>query len=244
VHTRPYLDKLKKATLSPQEILTLELPYSAALVEASRICVGGTILTAKTALEEGACVHLGGGFHHAFADHGEGFCLLNDVACAAKSCLKQGGIRKVLILDCDLHQGNGTAQIFQDCRDVFTFSIHQENNYPAFKPPGDLDIGLDDGTADQEYLTALKENLPRIFERFKPELVFYIAGADPYQLDQLGGLFLSLAGLSRRDELVLTLVKENGAALAVVFGGGYAVDINDTVIIHYNTARLTLEAFT
>lgn len=243
VHTKSYLDKLDRGALSYQEILTLELPYSRALVEASRICAGGTILAAKFALKERASVHLGGGFHHAFSDHGEGFCVLNDVACAARFCQRQQKINRILILDCDLHQGNGNADIFRDSPDIFTFSIHQQNNYPAIKPPSDLDIGLDDGTGDDAYLQALEKNLPQTFKDFRPQLIFYIAGADPYVYDQLGGLSLTLDGLSRRDKFVFDLIKQNKAAVAVVFGGGYAREINDTVTIHYNTVKQVQEIF-
>ncbi len=222
----------------------MELPYSPALVRASRICVGGTILAAKLALEEEkAAVHLGGGFHHAVADHGEGFCVLNDVACAAKFCRLKRNIDRIMIVDCDLHQGNGNADIFKDCKNVFTFSIHQQNNYPAIKPPSDLDIGLTDGSGDEEYLAALKKHLPRLFRDFQPRLIFYIAGADPYLKDQLGGLRLTLAGLKSRDEFIFTLARQNGASIVVVFGGGYAPDLNETVTIHYNTVKQALEIF-
>lgn len=243
VHTKSYLDKLDKGTLSLQEIFTLELPYSKALVRASRICVGGSILAAKYAKKDGICVHLGGGYHHAFADHGEGFCVLNDVACAAKFCRLYLSLEKIMIVDCDLHQGNGNAAIFKDCNNIFTFSIHQQNNYPAIKPPSDLDIGLTDGTGDEEYLDALQKNLSHIVENFRPQFFFYIAGADPYYKDQLGALRLTLEGLERRDELVFTLAKQNEIKVAVVFGGGYAPDINDTVTIHYNTVKKALEVF-
>ena len=241
VHTESYLNKLTQGTLSVQEILTLELPYSKALVRASRICVGGTILAARLALKDGICVHLGGGFHHAFADHGEGFCVLNDVACAAKFCLVHQKLERILILDCDLHHGNGNAYIFKDCKSVFTFSIHQQNNYPAIKPPSDLDVGLADGAGDDEYLDALQKNIPRIIKEFHPQLIFYIAGADPYLNDQLGGLRLTLDGLSKRDEFVFKLARQSGLACTVVFGGGYSLDINDTVTIHYNTVKKALE---
>ena len=243
VHTKSYLNKLNQGTLSPQEIFTLELPYSRALVRASRICVGGTILAAKLALKNAVSVHLGGGFHHAFAGHGEGFCVLNDVACAAKFCCLNQNVEKIMIVDCDLHQGNGNADIFREDRNVFTFSIHQQNNYPVIKPPSDLDIGLPDGTGDEEYLKALQKKLPQIIRDFQPRLIFYIAGADPYLRDRLGALGLTLEGLSKRDELVFTLAKQNGANLAVVFGGGYAQDIKDTVTIHYNTVKKALEVF-
>lgn len=217
------------------------MPYSKPLVQASRICVGGTILTAKLALKETSCVHLGGGFHHAFADHGEGFCVLNDVACAARYCRVHEKLDRIMIIDCDLHQGNGNAHIFRDSKEVFTFSIHQENNYPLVKPPSDLDIGLADGSDDEEYLDALEKELPKALKDFTPQLIFYIAGADPYFKDQLGALRLTLDGLEKRDEFVFTLAKESKAHVAVVFGGGYAQDINDTVLIHYNTVKKALE---
>ncbi|MFC1631377.1 histone deacetylase [Candidatus Omnitrophota bacterium] len=245
VHTQDYLDKLNQGTLSHQELLTLELPYSKELVQASRICVGGTILAAQLALGEKqrVSVHLGGGFHHAFSDHGEGFCVINDVACAAKFCLEQKNIARIMIVDCDLHQGNGTAAIFHDHPNVFTFSIHQQNNYPAIKPPSDLDIGLDDQAADQEYLETLQKELAQPIKDFRPELIFYIAGADPYLNDQLGGLRLTFAGLAQRDQLVASLAQAAGASFVVVFGGGYARDINDTAQIHYNTVKKTIEVF-
>ncbi|MBL7130176.1 MAG: histone deacetylase [Candidatus Omnitrophica bacterium] len=243
-HTESYLNKLDQGTLSPQELFTLELPYSKALVRASRICVGGTILAAKLALEQKRpCLHLGGGFHHAFSDHGEGFCVLNDVACAVKFCSLRKGVDRIMIVDCDLHQGNGNADIFRDYENVFTFSIHEQNNYPPIKPPSDLDIGLPSGTEDEQYLDALRNNLPKIFQDFQPQLIFYIAGADPYLKDQLGGLGLTMDGLSRRDEFIFTQAKRKGATVVVVLGGGYCPDIKDTVNIHYNTAKKALEVF-
>ncbi|MDH5744773.1 MAG: histone deacetylase, partial [Candidatus Aminicenantes bacterium] len=169
VHTEEYLNKLKKGKLSMMEILTMELPYSQELVEASLLCVGGTIEACDNAIESGLGIHIGGGFHHAFPDHGEGFCVLNDIACGVKHLQGAQKIVKALIVDCDLHQGNGTAYIFREDRSVFTFSIHQENNYPAIKPPSDLDIGLADGASDEEYLQNLKENIPKIIDSFQPE---------------------------------------------------------------------------
>lgn len=244
VHTKSYVEKLNRGTLSPQEIFTLELPYSQELVRASYICVGGTILAARVAWQEkSVCVHLGGGFHHAFSDHGEGFCVFNDVACAAKCCRKKESVERIIIVDCDLHQGNGTADIFRNCKNIFTFSIHQENNYPPVKPPSDLDIGLADGAGDSAYLACLEENLPRIFSDFSPQLVFYLAGADPYIKDQLGGLSLSLEGLVKRDEFIFSLAKQNSIPIVVVLAGGYAVDIEDTVSIHYNMVKKAMEVF-
>ena len=235
VHTEEYLNKLKKGQLSMMEILTMELPYSEELVEASLLCVGGTIQACKNAIENRLGIHIGGGFHHAFPDHGEGFCVLNDIACGIKYLQRTEKIVKALIVDCDLHQGNGTAYIFREDRSVFTFSIHQENNYPAIKPPSDLDIGLADGVSDEEYLEKLKENIPKIIDSFQPELVLFVAGADPYEKDQIGGLSLTMEGLEKRDELVIGWAKDANIPLCIVLAGGYAFEVNDTVTIHCNT---------
>lgn len=238
VHTKEYVDKLKSGMLSPLEILTMEVPYSKALVEASWICVGGTILSSQVALEDGVGLHIGGGFHHAFPDHGEGFCVLNDIAVAIRRLKKDGMITKALVIDCDLHHGNGTASIFAGDKDVFTFSIHQEHNYPAIKPPSNLDIGLEDGTGDDEYLGHLKRDIPKIIDEFRPEFIVYVAGADPYEHDQLGGLALTINGLKERDRLVFDLARENKIPIACVLAGGYAVDVKDTVEIHANTIKI------
>jgi len=240
VHTEEYLNKLKKGQLSMMEILTMELPYSQELVEASLLCVGGTIQACKNAIENGLGIHIGGGFHHAFPDHGEGFCVLNDIACGIKYLQRTEKIVKALIVDCDLHQGNGTAYIFREDRNVFTFSIHQENNYPAIKPPSDLDIGLADGVSDEEYLEKLKDNIPKIIDSFQPELVLFVAGADPYEKDQIGGLSLTMEGLEKRDELVIGWAKDANIPLCIVLAGGYAFEVNDTVTIHCNTIRTAI----
>lgn len=240
VHTEEYLNKLKKGQLSMMEILTMELPYSQELVEASLLCVGGTIQACKNAIENGLGIHIGGGFHHAFPDHGEGFCVLNDIACGIKYLQRTEKIVKALIVDCDLHQGNGTAYIFREDRSVFTFSIHQENNYPAIKPPSDLDIGLADGVSDEEYLEKLKDNIPKIIDSFQPELVLFVAGADPYEKDQIGGLSLTMEGLEKRDELVIGWAKDANIPLCIVLAGGYAFEVNDTVTIHCNTIRTAI----
>jgi len=237
VHTEEYLNKLKHGKLSMMEILTLELPYSQELVEASFLCVGGTILACKNAIETGLGIHIGGGFHHAFPDHGEGFCVLNDVACGIRHLQGARKIKKAMVIDCDLHHGNGTAYIFRNDKNVFTFSIHQENNYPAIKPPGDLDIGLRDGATDEEYLEKLKENIPRIIDSSRPELILYVAGADPYEKDQIGGLSLTMEGLKRRDELVIGWATDSKVPISIVLAGGYAYDVSDTVSIHCNTIR-------
>lgn len=237
VHTAAYLDKIRRGDFSWRDVMTLELPFSTELKEAMWLCAGGSILTARLALEHGLAVHLGGGFHHAFADHGEGFCLINDVAIALRVLGGEGLIRRSAVIDCDLHHGNGTAAIFQSEPSVFTFSIHQQNNYPALKPPSDLDLGLRDGTGDAEYLGLLERHIPRIIAEHKPELAFYLAGADPYEEDQLGGLRLSREGLRRRDELIFRLLRTAGVAVAVALAGGYARRFDDTVEIHCETVR-------
>lgn len=241
VHTKEYLDKLKNAGLSPMEIMRMELPYSKKLVRSSILCVGGTILTCKIALEKGAGAHLGGGFHHAFPDHGEGFCVFNDVAIGARRLIKDGDIKRALIIDCDLHQGNGTAAIFADDASVFTFSIHQENNYPFIKPPSKLDIGLKDRTKDREYLALLEEHIPKIISSFKPGLILYVAGADPYKNDQIGNLALTIEGLAKRDKFIRDTARNYHLPLAVVLAGGYAFKKEDTVQIHSNTILTCLK---
>ena len=237
VHTKEYVKKLKEGTLSALEIFTLELPYSKELVESSWLSAGGTSLACKNALKDGIGFHLGGGFHHAFPDHGEGFCVLNDIAIGIKKLLKDKDIKRAAVIDCDLHQGNGTAVIFQKDKNVFTFSIHQEHNYPP-KEKSSLDIGLEDGADDEEYLAHLREHVPRIIKDFKPDFILYDAGADPYEGDQLGGLALTLEGLKKRDELVISEALKAKIPVAVVLGGGYAMDVNDTVKIHAQTAKV------
>lgn len=240
VHTKEYIEKLKNGTLSPAEMFTLELPYSEALVKSSYLCVGGTILASKIALEEGIGIHIGGGFHHAFPDHGEGFCVFNDIAIGVKRMQKDRRIKRAFIVDCDLHQGNGTAFIFSNDEDVFTFSIHQENNYPFFKPRSDLDIGLRDMARDDEYIDNLKRDIPKIVSDFKPDLIIYVAGADPYKGDMIGNLGLSIEGLKKRDRFVFETARSYGVPVVCVLAGGYAQDYNDTVKIHYNTIKIGL----
>jgi len=226
-HTKEYLGKLKTGQLSSEEILTLELPYSEKLVQGSMLCSGGTIRTAEIALEESLGIHLGGGFHHAFPDHGEGFCVLNDIAVAVKKIINKNRIKKALIIDCDLHQGNGTAYIFQNDKNVFTFSIHQENNYPFYKPKSDMDIGLVDRTKDKEYLSHLEKNIPKIISDSKPEFIMYVAGADPYEHDQIGNLALTMDGLKKRDTFIYAQAKNYGIPIAIVLAGGYAAKQED-----------------
>lgn len=240
VHTDDYLRKIAEDDFTWLERRQLEVPFSRELTDAMRRCCGGTLLSGTLALEQGACPHLGGGFHHAFADHGEGFCLLNDVAVAAAALLASGEADRVSIVDLDVHQGNGTAAIFAGDDRVFTLSVHQENNYPAGKPPSDLDIALADGTGDEAYLTLLRDHLSAATHDHRPDLVFYLAGADPYRLDQLGGLALTSGGLRERDRTVLRACRAGGVPVAVVLAGGYAVDTDDTVAIHAATVEETL----
>ena len=237
VHTSEYLRKIKTGDLTEEERLALEMPFSAKLRDAMWLCTGGTTLTCRMALKQGVAVHLGGGFHHAFADHGEGFCLINDVAVAIRQLTKEGAIKRSMVVDLSVHQGNGTAAIFADDDAVFTFSMHQHRNYPAVKPSGDLDIGLGDRTGDAAYQSHLKNQLPKILDLHKPDLVVYLAGADPYEDDQLGDLWLTLDGLRRRDEIVMDLCREAGIPVAVTLAGGYANRTDDTVGIHCNTVR-------
>lgn len=237
VHTGRYLEKMKSGGFSTREILTLEVPFSEALRASMWLCAGGTMLTGSLALERGVAVHLGGGFHHAFPDHGEGFCLINDVAIAIRALQRDGRIDRALVIDCDVHHGNGTAAIFQNDPAVFTLSMHQERNYPAWKPASDLDLGLDDGTRDAEYLALLRRHLPGVVERHRPNLAFFLAGADPYEQDQLGGLALSIDGLRERDATVLATLADAGVPVATVPAGGYARRTDDTVEIHCNTIR-------
>ena len=241
VHHRDYIRKLQKGTLSYLEIMRLEIPYSPELIRAVWLSAGGSILAGRLALNEGVAANLGGGFHHACADHGEGFCVIHDVAIAIRRLQKDGSIRTAMTVDCDVHQGNGTAEIFAADPDVFTLSIHQQNNYPYPKSPSSLDINLEDGVGDDEYLAALEDGLQGAFSRMKPDLVFYVAGADPYREDQLGGLKLSLQGLEWRDRLVFEKARELSVPLAVTLAGGYARHVADTVRIHTNTVRIARE---
>jgi acetoin utilization deacetylase AcuC-like enzyme len=235
VHTREYVETLKNGTLSAAEQMRLELPFSSQVVEAFWLAAGGSTLAAQCALRDGFGVNLGGGFHHAFPDHGEGFCMLHDVAIAVRRMQSDRAAARVLVVDTDVHQGNGTAFIFANDSSVFTFSIHQERNYPVPKPPSDLDINLADGTGDEEYLGELARGLSECFSRVSPDLIFYLAGADPYREDQLGGLCLTLAGLRQRDELVFAEARRRGVPVAVTLAGGYARNTEDTVRIHMNT---------
>ncbi len=241
VHHRDYIRKLKTGTLSYTEILRLEIPYSPELIRAVWLCAGGSTVAGRLALKDRVAVNVGGGFHHAYPDHGEGFCVIHDVAIAIR-CLQKGGvIERAMTVDCDVHHGNGTAAIFGGDHTVFTLSIHQENNYPYPKPPSNLDINLEDGVEDEEYLSALEEGLEKALAEFQPDLMFYLAGADPYREDQLGGLRLSLEGLERRDRLVFEKAKAKNIPVAITLAGGYARKVEDTIRIHTNTIRVAKE---
>lgn len=240
VHTAAYLDDFM-ACRETGRVLRSELPITAAIRDAAILAAGGTLAAARRALDHGAAMHLGGGFHHAMPDHAEGFCYLNDVAIAIQALLDEKRIERAAVIDTDVHQGNGTAVIFQNEPAVFTFSIHQENNYPA-KAQSDWDIGLDDGTGDAEYLQRLGGAVARILDTHRPELVLMVAGADPYEQDLLGGLALSLEGLRTRDRLVVQECAQRGIAVVGVLAGGYARQVEDTVTIHAHTALEVLEA--
>lgn len=242
VHTREWVEKLQNDTLTASERMRLEIPYSPAVVRGFWLAAGGSILAARCALRDGFGFNIGGGFHHAFPSHGEGFCMIHDVAVAIRRMQSDGAVRKALVIDTDVHQGNGTAAIFAADSDVFTVSLHQENNYPQPKPPSDIDVNLDDGTADDEYLELLDKALADSFSRFAPEILFYVGGADPYREDQLGGLWLSMRGLQERDARVFAEARRRGLPVVVAFAGGYARNVKDTVRIHVNTVIAAREA--
>ncbi|HEX6185186.1 MAG TPA: histone deacetylase [Pyrinomonadaceae bacterium] len=242
VHTEDYVTRLRAGALTAREVRRLGLPWSKALVRRSFLATAGTIAAARAALAEGVGANLAGGTHHAFPDHGEGFCVLNDVAVAVRVLRRDRLARRVAVVDLDVHQGNGTAHIFADDEEVFTFSMHGAKNYPLFKLRSSLDVELADGTADEEYLETLARHLPRVFAH-APDIVFYLGGADPYAGDKLGRLALSIPGLRARDELLLGECRALGFPVVTVMSGGYAADIDDTVEIHCNTIRAAKAVF-
>jgi acetoin utilization deacetylase AcuC-like enzyme len=275
VHKPEYVQKLKTGTLSPREEMEMEVPYSRDLVEAFWLASGGSILAARLSLTDKVSISIGGGFHHAFPDHGEGFCMIHDVAVAIRRMQRDDKIRTAMTLDCDVHQGNGTAAIFAGTRtassllpsvsnstvhrrpgvpvggkmreahagEVFTISLHQHNNYPLWKPPSSIDVDLPDGIGDDDYLAWLDNALSSGLRQFEPDLLCYIAGADPYREDQLGGLSLTIEGLKKRDDLVFRVARTRGIPIMVTFAGGYARNIEDTVTIHTNTVVSASEAY-
>jgi len=236
VHTREYLAKIRDGTLAQEDIAQLELPWSSEMVEGFRLMVGGTIEAARVAVRQRSIVaHIGGGLHHAFPNHGEGFCPFNDVAVAIR-VLQHDGLQRAAVIDLDVHHGNGTAFIFESDPGVFTFSMHQQYNYPMWKPRGSLDIGLMDGTGDADYHRQLEDALPVVMASH-PECLFYLAGADPYEQDQLGGLGLTLDGLRARDRIVIDQARSTGLPMVVVLAGGYARNVDDTVAAHVATMK-------
>lgn len=242
VHTADYVSRLCTGNLTAKEIRRLGLPWSESLVRRSFYAAGGTLAATLVALAKGYSSNLAGGTHHSFSDHGEGFCVLNDVAIAIRAMRARNLIRRAAIIDCDVHQGNGTATIFAGDDDTFTFSIHGANNYPLFKAQSTLDVELADGTSDDEYLECLATHLPVVFAH-DPEIVFYLAGADPYAGDKLGRLALSIEGLRERDIRVLRECYDREIPVVTVMSGGYGKDINDTIEIHCNTIRMVKDVF-
>jgi acetoin utilization deacetylase AcuC-like enzyme len=271
VHKPDYVERLRTGTLSPREELEMEIPYSAELVRAFWLAAGGSILAAEHALKDKVAFNIGGGFHHAFPDHGEGFCMIHDVAVAIRRMQRDDKIRTAMTVDCDVHHGNGTAAIFAGTRtaseplpsvaastlsrpasgkmrgahagEVFTISLHQQNNYPAWKPPSSIDVDLPDGIGDDDYLAWLDNALSSGLRQFEPDLICYIAGADPYREDQLGGLNLTIEGLKRRDELVFRVARARSIPVMVTYAGGYARHVEDTVTIHSNTVIAAKELY-
>jgi acetoin utilization deacetylase AcuC-like enzyme len=278
VHTSEYVYRLQYGMLSAAEELAMEIPYSEELVDAFWLAAGGSILAANKALEDRVAFNIGGGFHHAFPNHGEGFCMIHDVAVAIRRLQKDGKINRAMTVDCDVHQGNGTAAIFgnrqtvarslpswgatlpevaktsiaeaelpgakpTDQEDVFTISLHQANNYPAIKPPSSIDVNLPDHTSDDQYLAWLDNALSSGLRQFTPDLLCYVAGADPYKDDQLGGLDLTIEGLKRRDELVFRAARAKDIPVMVTYAGGYANHVEDTITIHCNTIAAAKEIY-
>ena len=241
-HTEGYLDRFRRGLLTREEIRRIGFPWSPEMVERSRRSVGATLSASRAALEDGVAVNLAGGTHHAFPDHGEGFCALNDSVVAARSVIDEGAVRKVAVLDCDVHQGNGTAAACRGWDDVFTFSMHGRKNYPHRKQESDLDVALDDGTEDEAYLEALDRALVAVFARFAPELAIYVSGADPLAADRLGRLSLSRQGLAERDRRVLAACRDRDVPVVVTMAGGYADDVEVTVAAHLATVRAAREA--
>lgn len=238
VHTADYVERFIAGTLSASEVRRLGFPWSPALVERSRRAVGGTVAAARHALGHGVGMNLAGGTHHAFADHGEGFCVFNDVAVAIRTLQREGVISRAVVLDLDVHQGNGTHSIFAGDDTVFTFSMHGGRNYPFEKVAGTLDVHLDDGTVDADYLRVLAHALPAVLHAARADIVFYLAGADPHEGDRLGRMKLTFAGLERRDAMVMQACREVGLPVAVMIAGGYGHRIEDTVAVHVATTRI------
>jgi acetoin utilization deacetylase AcuC-like enzyme len=238
VHTPAYVHAFINGTLERKAMLRIGLPWSPALVQRAFAVIGGTLGAARVALHDGIAGNLAGGTHHAFADHGEGYCIFNDLVISLRRLRTEGLARRFFIIDLDVHQGNGTAALCQTDPEVFTFSVHGENNYPARKERSSWDIALSDGTTDEQYLDILTRSLPRILERFTPDLIFYQAGVDVLAGDRFGKLALTMAGVSERDRLVCQFARHAGLPFVVTLGGGYARDINRIVTAHCQTVRI------
>ena len=238
VHDAEYVDAVVNGTVPADVQRRIGFPWSPQMVERSRRSVGATIAAANAALDDGFAANLAGGTHHAFADRGEGFCVFNDVAVAARVLQRDHHARRIAIVDLDVHQGNGTAAIFAHDASVFTFSMHGDKNFPFKKETSDLDVPLADGTGDDEYLALLRTHLPGVLNRHQPDFVFYLAGADPYEGDRLGRLKLTMEGLHERDQIVLNACREARLPVAISMSGGYAHDVDAIVAIHTNTIRL------
>jgi acetoin utilization deacetylase AcuC-like enzyme len=243
VHTPDYLHRVNEGLLTEKEIRRIGLPWSPKLVHRSYRSVGGTIAACRAALEDGVGVSLSGGTHHAHADHGAGYCIFNDVSVAARAMQAEGRVERVVILDCDVHQGDGTASIFAKDPTVFTFSIHGDKNYPFHKPPSDLDIALPDGTGDNAYCEALEGGVEQALTASHADIAIHLAGADPYQDDHFGRLALTKEGLLARDRIVLEACRKRGLPLAIVMSGGYARKIEDVAEIHFNTVKAAIEEY-
>ncbi len=242
VHTRQYLEAICEGDLTDVEIRRIGFPWSLAMVERSRRSTGATIQAGFAALEEGIAGNLAGGTHHAFAGNGQGFCVFNDVCVAARAMQSEGRVKNILVVDCDVHQGNGTSSIARGDGSLFAFSMHCEKNYPFQKTQGDCDIALPEGTRDEFYLEQLESGLNFVFDSFLPDFVFYLAGADPYSNDRLGLLDLSKDGLATRDQMVMDFCFEKGIPLAFAMAGGYAPEISDIVDIHFQTVKIAVES--
>jgi acetoin utilization deacetylase AcuC-like enzyme len=242
VHTADYVERTLAGALTEREQRRLGFRWSEALVMRSRLAAGGTLAAARAALVEGVAANLAGGSHHAFADHGEGYCVFNDMAVAIRVLQAEGRCRRVAVVDCDVHQGNGTAAIFTDDPSVFTLSLHGATNYPLAKVPGSLDVALADGTADAAYLAVLALHLHAVLDNYQPGIVLYQAGVDPYHDDRWGRLALTLDGLRRRDALVVDACADASVPIVTLFGGGYARQFADTVEAHCNTVRVAAQA--
>ncbi len=244
-HTATYVERMQRGDMTDQEMRRIGFPWSPEMVERAHRSVGATIAACRAALLNGVvAVNLAGGTHHAYADHGEGFCVFNDSAVAGRVIQAEGRVGQIVVIDCDVHQGNGTAAILAGDTSIFTFSIHGEKNYPFHKEQSDLDIALPDGSGDDVYLAALEDGLAEAIERSRPELAIYLAGADPFEGDRLGRLKLTKAGLATRDRLVFETCRSAGLPLAVTMAGGYGRDISDTVDVHLQTVQLAAQLYT